>query len=93
MREGRVRRGIGLVGVVLATGVIVALGARWAAGGACPHSSGMLGASSCEELVDDLAWRVGAAAALAVVFMSLLGRGLLRTWSSMEHRSETSRER
>ena len=86
---------VGLIAIALVTGVIVALGARWAAGGACPRSSGALtgSSSSCEELVGDLAWRVGAAAAVAVVFMSILGRGLLRTWSNMEHRSEATRER
>jgi hypothetical protein len=66
-----------------AVGIGVAYVARRVAGGACPTYE-TLGVTSCGDLVGSLAARIGVAAAVAVVFMELLSRGLQKTWTAME---------
>jgi hypothetical protein len=70
-----------LVVIAVLVGVVVALAAQRFAGGSCPGGPEPEGlfASSCGELIANLAWRVGAMAGGAVLLFGLIGKGLERT--------------
>jgi len=68
-----------LVLVAVVVGVGVALVARATAAGSCPAGPEPGDVMPCGSLVASLAWRVGAAAAGAVMLFGLLSIGLART--------------
>jgi hypothetical protein len=73
-------------------GVAVGIGGRLAAGPSCgPSPDGVM--ASCDDLVTDLAARMGVLVALATLVMIALSAGLLRTAERMDaDRRELERE-
>jgi hypothetical protein len=71
-----------VLATALLVGVTVAAAARWSAAGSCPAYEDPL-VTPCADLVSSLAARIGAVAAVAVVFLDLLSAGLLRTFRAM----------
>jgi hypothetical protein len=71
-----------VVATALLVGVTVAALARWSAGGSCPVYEDPL-VTPCADLVASLAARIGAFAAVAVVFLDLVRAGLQRTFRAM----------
>ncbi len=71
-----------MIALALLVGVSVDALARWSAGGSCPVVEDPL-VTPCADLVASLAWRIGAVAAAAVVFLDLMSAALLRTLRAM----------
>ena len=71
------------VGAVVVGGAVGLL-AQWYAGRTCPPGTppGLL--SSCDELIAGLAWRIGAAAGVAVLLMGAIAAGLARTAEELD---------
>lgn len=67
-----------------AVAVAVGLLAQWYAARSCPPGTppGLL--SSCDELIAGLAWRIGAAAGVAVLLMGALAAGIARTAEELD---------
>ena len=78
--------------LAVVVGVTVGVGARLVAGSSCgPTSDRLIG--SCDDLVTDLAARMGVLVALATLVMIALSAGLLRTAERMDaDRRELERE-
>jgi len=68
-----------LIVLAVLVGVLVDLAARRFAGGSCPGGPEPGFASSCGDLIANLAWRVGAMAAGAVLLFGLISQGLAHT--------------
>jgi len=78
--------------LAVVVGVVVGVGARLVAGSSCGSATdGMT--VSCDDLVTDLAARMGVLVALATLVMIALSAGLLRTAERMDaDRREHERE-
>ena len=78
-------------GAVLVGGAVGLL-AQWYAGSSCPPGTppGLL--SSCDELIAGLAWRIGAAAGVAVLLRGAIAAGLARTAEALDDERRTREE-